>query len=191
MTMSHFAALEEIRIRFGGIGGQGAVLLGDVLGHGGALAGLNSACSTIYGSRARGGASQSDVILSPAAIDFPHVIHPHVLVAMADEPYAINVGSLTNPAVVLFDAYHFKDMELKKKENHFAFQATRTVMDALGAAQPANFFMLGALVGMTGIIAHAPIFEAMRQRVRPRFFESNRKAFELGARQGRRFAAED
>jgi 2-oxoglutarate ferredoxin oxidoreductase subunit gamma len=188
--MFDFSSLEELRVRFGGIGGQGAVLLGDVLGNAGALAGLDSACSTIYGSRARGGASQSDVILAKQPIDFPHVVHPHLLVAMAEEPYHINVGSLIDPAIVLYDEYHVQDPDIRAKPHHYSVPATRTVLDKLGASQPANFCMLGALVGLTDAVETKAVEEAMTKHVRQRFVEMNRQAFELGVPHGKKIGQE-
>ena len=70
-----------IALRFGGLGGQGLVTLGAVLAEAAAAAGLKVAASQSYGSRARGGATRSDVILSAEPIDFPHVhqfsLKPH------------------------------------------------------------------------------------------------------------------
>ena len=189
--MIDFPILEELRVRFGGIGGQGAVLLGDVLGHAGALAGLDSACSTIYGSRARGGASQSDVILARRSIDFPHVAHPHILVAMAQEPYELSVEALIEPAVVLYDEYHIKDRDIAGRDRHYPVPATRTVIEELRASQPANFFMLGALVGMTQAVETAYVEEAISRHVRKKFVEMNRRAFRLGVSHGHELPREE
>ena len=170
----------SLQVRFGGIGGQGAVLLGDVLGHAGALAGLRTAGSTVYGSRARGGATRADVILSREEIDFPHVVHPQVLVSLAQEPYTINRPFLRDPGVVLYDAYHLKEGQIEKQDTTLSVPATKDVLEEFGRGQPANFYMLGALVGLTAVVPMEPVEIAMSKRVKARFVDMNRKALRLG-----------
>lgn len=175
-----FKSTGSLRVRFGGIGGQGAVLLGDVLGHAGALAGLRSAGSTVYGSRARGGATRADVILAREAIDFPHVVHPQILVTLAEEPYSINRPYLNNPGMVLYDEYYFEESQLDKEDTTVSVPATKEVLKVFGRGQPANFYMLGALVGLTSVVPIEPVEVAMSQRVKARFADMNRKALQMG-----------
>ena len=89
------AQRDRWQLRFGGMGGQGVVVLGDTIALAGALGGWHAAASTSYGAQARGGASKADVVLSPEPIDFPHVERPDVMVLVSQEAYeAYTVGEL-------------------------------------------------------------------------------------------------
>ncbi len=170
---------EGLAIRLAGIGGQGAVLLGDVLAHAGALDGLSSACSTLYGSQARGGAAKSEVILSRHQIDFPHAEHPHILVALSQEAFDAFAQDMADPAIVLADSYFVKKADREELDVRL-FSATQTVLDELGASQPANFFLLGVLVGLTGCVGRESLDDAMKAHVRARHLDVNRRAVDLG-----------
>ena len=97
-----------VGVRFGGLGGQGLVTLGAVLAEAGALAGLRVAASQHYGSRARGGATYSDVILSAEEIDYPHILHPDILVVLAQQAYDLYAPTLEAKGVILADSFFVK-----------------------------------------------------------------------------------
>ncbi len=175
---------EGLAIRFAGIGGQGAVLLGDVLAHAGALDGISSACSTLYGSQARGGATKSEVILSHHAIDFPHAEHPHILLALSQEAFDIFADNMAEPAIVLCDSYFVKKTDRPGLDVR-PFAATQTVLDELGKSQPANFFLLGVLVELTHCVSRDSLDSAMKAHVRSRHIDMNRRAVDLGMQAAR------
>ena len=100
-----------VEFRFGGLGGQGLVTLGAVLASAAAQQGLNVAASQSYGSRARGGATRSDVIVSAQAIDFPHVHHPDVLVVLAQEAYDLYAQEVCEQGLILADSFFVTPQE--------------------------------------------------------------------------------
>ena len=72
-------------MRIAGFGGQGVLLLGEVLAEAGLDAGLEVSWLPSYGPEMRSGTSNCHVRLSRQAIDSPLVLAPNVLVAM-NEP---------------------------------------------------------------------------------------------------------
>ncbi len=74
------------QIRFGGVGGQGMVLAGRLLGKAAALFdGKEAVCTQTYGPEARGGASRADVVISDSPIDYPFVVEADVLAVFLQE----------------------------------------------------------------------------------------------------------
>ena len=68
-----------IDVRFSGVGGQGIVLAGRLLGKAAALHdGKEAVCTQTYGPEARGGASRADVVISDESVDYPFVIEADV-----------------------------------------------------------------------------------------------------------------
>ena len=145
-----------VQVRFGGLGGQGLVTLGAVLAEAGALDGLQVAASQAYGSRARGGATRSDVILSNGEIEFPHVIHPDLLVVLAQEAYDLYADGIAPGGVLLADDFFVKP-NLKLNARQLTIPGTRTAMEGAKNKVAANFVMLGSLVAFSQEIGRAHV----------------------------------
>lgn len=173
-----------VRLRFGGLGGQGLVTLGAVLATAGARSGLQVAASQAYGSRARGGATRADVILSDEEIDFPHVHQADLLVVLAQEAYELYAPGVSPESVVMYDDF-FVEPATGVPARQLAVPGTRTAIDRVGNKVSANFVMLGALTGYTRLMELDPLVQALDEMVRERFREVNRKALELGHELGR------
>jgi len=173
------------RVRFGGLGGQGLVTLGAVLAEAGALDGLQVAASQSYGSRARGGATRADVILSREEIDFPHVVEADVLVVLAQEAYELYLPGVTDGGLILADDF-FVEITQHTGIRQLSVEGTRSAVEKIGNKVAANFVMLGSLVGLEGLVGQDSIEKAMEKLVRPRFLDTNLKAFELGLGLGQR-----
>jgi 2-oxoisovalerate ferredoxin oxidoreductase beta subunit len=75
----------DLQVRVAGFGGQGVLLLGEVLAEAGLHAGLEVSWLPSYGPEMRSGTSNCHVRLARELIDSPLVAHPDVLVAM-NEP---------------------------------------------------------------------------------------------------------
>ena len=75
----------DMRVRVAGFGGQGVLLLGEMLAEAGLDAGLEVSWLPSYGPEIRSGTSNCHVRLSNQPIDSPMVVQPNVLVAM-NEP---------------------------------------------------------------------------------------------------------
>jgi 2-oxoglutarate ferredoxin oxidoreductase subunit gamma len=180
---------DRVEIRFAGQGGQGVVVASAILGEAATRAGLSAAGSTVYGSQARGGAARADLVLARCGfIDFPHVTHPHYLAVMSDEVYRAYLPGLATDGVVLFDSYYVE--RDPGGAVHHEVEATRMALDALGRSVAANIVMLGALIGLTGIVKTEHASEALRASFAHPFHEANEKALSIGVERGRAIAAQ-
>lgn len=178
------------RVRFGGLGGQGIVMAGSLLGEAATLAGLHAAGSNSYGAAARGTACRSDVVLSDVEIDYPHVTTADVLAVMSQAALDKYLPALASGGVVFAD--DFSIQRAPERKEAFAFHlvpATHTAVREFGSRQGANIVLLGVVLGATGVVAREPVEEAIRRTVRPRFHEANLRALALGFDIGRPLAA--
>jgi 2-oxoglutarate ferredoxin oxidoreductase subunit gamma len=166
------------RIRFGGVGGQGIVLAGRLLGKAAALFdGKEAVCTQTYGPEARGGASRSDVIISDQPVDYPFVTEADILAALFHEAYARFRDRLRPGGLLIVDTglvQPFGD-----DENICGLPATR-IADELGSRLVSNLVILGYLVGRTGVVSRASVVEAIRTTVRAEFVELDMKALDAG-----------
>jgi 2-oxoglutarate ferredoxin oxidoreductase subunit gamma len=165
-------------------------MAGAIVGEAATRTGLVAACSSSYGSQARGGVTRSDVIVVRAGlIDFPHVSRPDLLAVMNDESYRAFLPSLAASGVVLADP-HRVDRDRSDPRPHHEVEATRIAADELGKVQSANVVMLGAVVGLTALCAEEHVRAAVREAFGDGAFAVNDEALRIGLELGRALAGE-
>ena len=61
-----------------------------------------------------------------------------------------------------------------------ALDATHLALEALGDRQGANFVMMGAFLGATGILTLEEVDAAVEEKMGQRFWELNKRALRIG-----------
>jgi len=178
--MSEPQARSHWQLRFGGMGGQGVVVIGDTIALAGALTGWHAAGSTSYGAQARGGASKSDVVLSRDPIDFPHVERPDALVLISQEAYEAYTADEPRPPLILVDSFVVHPAALGPDVRLVEINATGLAMDELGNRQGSNFVIMGAFLAATGILTAEAVDAAIEQKMAPHWWELNKRALRVG-----------
>lgn len=170
-------------VRFGGVGGQGIVLAGRLLGKAAALYDGKEAVSTqSYGPEARGGASRSDVIISNEQVDYPFVTKADVLAVFFQEAYVAFRDCLKPGGLLIVDTGLVQPFD--GEDNLHGIPATRIAED-LGSRMAANVVTIGYLVGKTGIVSEESVIKAIRSTLKPKIVDMNLEAFEAGVRLAR------
>jgi len=166
-------------IRFAGFGGQGLLLAGIVLGKTACLFGGKQAAQTqSYGTEARGGASQCNVVIDDREITYVGVVSPDVFVVMSQEAYDKLVGEVKEGGVVFYDSDLVKVKEAPNLRQ-IPVPSTSAAKD-LGRQMVANVVMLGAMVEGTRIVAPDRVKACLRESVPPGTEELNLRAFDKG-----------
>ncbi|HUU84865.1 MAG TPA: 2-oxoacid:acceptor oxidoreductase family protein [Phycisphaerae bacterium] len=171
-----------MNIRLAGFGGQGIVMAGYVLGRAGLLDGRNALQTQSYGSESRGGASKSDVIISseqildllPTALD--------VLVAMSQPALDTYVASLKPEGILIYDSGLAQPSDGGVRA--VGVPATAVAEKTFGRDVVANVIVLGCLVGVTGVVSHEALCQAVSKSVPPKTVEMNLRALEEGIKLG-------
>lgn len=165
--------------RFAGFGGQGLLLAGIILGRTAAIyAGKHAAQTQSYGTEARGGASQCNVVIADEEITYVGVVNPDVFVVMSQEAYDKLIGEVKNGGLVFFDA----DLVKIKEElplQQIPVPATKAATE-LSRTMVANVVMLGAMIEGTKIIDADLVKSCLRESVPEGTEELNLKAFAVG-----------
>lgn len=168
------------QIRFGGVGGQGIVLAGRLLGKAAALFdGKEAVCTQTYGPEARGGASRADVIISDAPIDFPFVTEADVLAVFFHEAYLRFRDGLRSGGTMIIDTGL---VQPRDDDAGICGLPATNIAEELGNRLATNVVMLGYLVGKTGVVSRESIEEAIRTTVKPQIIELDLKALDAGIR---------
>ena len=170
----------DLRVRVAGFGGQGVLLLGEVLAEAGLDAGLEVSWLPSYGPEMRSGTSNCHVRLSSDPIDSPLVTVPNVLVAM-NEPSLKKFDASVRPGGwVIYNGETFPEECARKDVRVLALPFTH-VADELGDSRAANMVILGALLELSGALPQASIDAALRRLVKnPRWRELDERALARG-----------
>ena len=170
----------DLHVRVAGFGGQGVLLLGEVLAEAGLDAGLEVSWLPSYGPEMRSGTSNCHVRLSREPIDSPLVTVPNVLVAM-NEPSLRKFDASVRPGGwVIYNGDVFPE-ECAREDVHVLALPFTHIADELGDSRAANMVMLGALLEITDALPQASIDDALRRLVKnPRWVELDERALTRG-----------
>ncbi len=170
----------DLQVRIAGFGGQGVLLLGEVLAEAGLDAGLEVSWLPSYGPEMRSGTSNCHVRLSRQAIDSPLVTAPNVLVAMNEPSLRKFDKSVRAGGWVIYNGDEFP-ADCTRDDVHVLAVPFMRLADELGDPRAANMVMLGALLEIAGVLPQASIDAALRRLVKnPRWVELDERALTRG-----------
>ena len=177
---------KDINIRFCGFGGQGIVLSAIIFGTTAVTrAGLNAVQMQSYGSEARGGECQAEVIVSGNPIESPLADAMDVVVAMSQPALDKFIGTLKSGGLLIIDPEFVKKPD-REDISICEFPATQTATD-IGVKLAANMAMLGFIQEKLQIFSDEDLLEVISANVPAKFLDANIKA----ATSGMQFAREN
>lgn len=145
-----------------GFGGQGVLLMGQLITYAGMIEGKNVSWLPSYGPEMRGGTTNCCVIVSDEPVGSP-------VVTEADSVIVFN-----RPSLDKFESYlkqggslFINSSLIDKKESRgdlkpFYIPANDAAMN-LGNAKVTNIVMLGAFIAATGVVRKESIMEAVKK----------------------------
>ncbi len=170
---------KRTEIKIVGLGGQGVVLAGQILGRAAVYDGKYAVQTQSYGAEARGSAAKSEVIISDEPIKFPKVRKCDILVAMSQTALNKHLDSLKEDGVLMCDKDMVKEIP-ESKAKTFLVSATGIAEAEFERRIYANVVMLGALTRATGIVSREAMENAIRDSISEEMLEENLRGFQLG-----------
>ena len=167
----------DLQVRVAGFGGQGVLLLGEVLAEAGLHAGMEVSWLPSYGPEMRSGTSNCHVRLAREPIDSPLVVHPDVLVAM-NEPSLHKFCASVRPGGWIFYNGDTVPKECEREDVHMLARPFTHVADELGDGRAGNMVILGALLEATRALPQASIDAALETS--PRWLTLDERALARG-----------
>ena len=165
-------------IRISGLGGQGIVLAGQILGKAAAYDGKNAVQTQSYGSEARGSVAKSEIVISDTQIGYPMVRKCDILVGLSQEAVDKNIKDLKEGGTLLVDDSIVKNLP-DTKARIYKISATK-IAESCGEKLYANIVMLGALIRFTKIISAETVEKAIKDSVPKKSVNINIQAFRKG-----------
>lgn len=172
--------MKRTEILIGGVGGQGVILAGIILGVAATLFDGKKAVQTqAYSSEQRGGMARAEVIISSSPITDPQVRRPDILIALAQDAINRHIKKVKPSGLVIYDADLVKEIPQDNWEL-LGVPATSLADQEMGSIIVANLILLGQLIKKTGILSAEAVEKAIAANVPAKAKELNLKAFRRG-----------
>jgi 2-oxoglutarate ferredoxin oxidoreductase subunit gamma len=171
----------KTEIVLSGVGGQGLISTGEIVGKAAAIyENFNATMTASYGSETRGTFTKTDIIISDGQIGYPNVERPDVILCLAQVAYDRYIDKFKDGTKVFYDT----DMVVKApgaKGEHVSFPF-RTMSIELGSIQVANTIALGAILKQTGILKKESVMAAISARFhgKDKVIALNDRALDMG-----------
>lgn len=176
MTGNHY------EMRFSGSGGQGMMLMGDVLAQ---AAGIQEGKEVVllksYGPEARGGACRSELITDTVAISYPSLREPDFVLAMSQLACDKYTSDMDMENGVLLVDPDLVERVPKQVRHIYRIPLTEIARRETGKAITANVVALGAISVLSRGAGEEAVKNAVLNRFPPKLHDINLKAFEAGA----------
>jgi 2-oxoglutarate ferredoxin oxidoreductase subunit gamma len=176
--------IDRFEIRLSGLGGQGILTLGKVMGHGLSLGhGYFVTQTQSYGPEARGGASRSDLVVSSQPISYPKTESVDLLVALSQEACYLYYPNLKTRGLLLIDT----GLVTQPPSNvYLGLPFTQWAEEKIKVPQAMNTIVLGAVTHLLCFSQRATMRKALEEALPPKLHQVNFKAFNLGFREAQK-----
>ena len=171
--------MKKVEVRISGLGGQGVVLAGQILGRAAIYGGKNVVQTQSYGAEARGSLAKSEIIISDETIGFPTVRKCDILIAMNQEALDKHLQSLKEDGILIVDTSYVKQIP-EKKVKLFKVPATEMAEKTFGSKIYSNMIMLGILNKVSKLVSEEAMQNAIEDTVGTKNANINKKAYKKG-----------
>ena len=172
-------------IIFSGIGGQGIMLMGQILTQAGLEEGKQVSWIPSYGPEMRGGTAYCSVVISDERIGSPIVVEPTILVVMNLPSLHRFQKDLLPKGTLIINESLAPERSSRKDIQQFVLPMNE-LADQVGDKKALNFIALGALLAATGVVdpkaLQAAVLKMFGKKFaeKPELMEVNQRAFQVG-----------
>lgn len=183
--------MPNTEIRVGGLGGQGVILCGMIIGKAASIHdGKHATLIQAFGPEARGSACSAQVMISDQPIGYPYVKHPDLLIVMSLDAAAQFVPQLKPGGLVLYESELIPQLPpLPAGARALGIPATRFA-EELGRRLVLNIVMVGFFAGVTGLLSFEAVEKAVLDSVPKGTEDLNLRALRKGHEYGLEVAAQ-
>lgn len=171
----------EKQLFIGGFGGQGAALIGKMIGYAAAVEEKDSAFFPEYETAMRGGASNCTVIVSDEKIKSVVLEQFDVIAAMDKRTVAEHLNRVKTGGTLIVNTSLVKD-PVVREDIKIIDLPMNDMADELGNEKTANIVMLGAIAAVTGMVKKETLIHKIESQFegKEKVIALNIKAFEKG-----------
>ena len=172
----------EKQLIIAGFGGQGVLLMGQLLAYSGMLSGREVTWMPAYGPEMRGGSANCSVVISSSPVGSPKVEDADVVIAMNRPSMELFESSVVKGGLLLYNS-SLIDVKPSRDDITAVAVPCNEIADSLGNGKVANMVMLGALMEKTKPFDIELLVEALRHKLgakKEKLIPLNREAITKG-----------
>lgn len=175
-------------VMFAGFGGQGIMLIGQMLAYAGMGEGKKVVWLPSYGPEMRGGTAYCTVVVSDKEIGSPIVDRPQSICVL-NRPSLDKFHKKVKPGGLLLINSSLVGASTDRTDIDVLSVAANDIAMEMGTGKAANMCVLGAYVGRTKVVKIESLYELIRKQFekKPQFIDVNMrvldKGYELGSNQ--------
>lgn len=173
----------SINITIAGSGGQGVVVVGNLIARACLMEGKNVSGWVAYGAEMRGGTANATVVVSKEEIACPFVETPDLAIIL-NQPSLERFGSSVVAGGLILLNTSMIQRSLERDDVEQLHVAATELAHRLGNLKVANIVALGAFIDHTRLVAKDSICRAIEDLFsakNPQMVDLNLKALEVGA----------
>ncbi len=168
---------------FAGFGGQGVLLMGQLLAYAGMLEDKEVSWLPSYGPEMRGGTANCSVVVSDSPVASPIVTMATTVVAM-NRPSLDKFEDSVLPGGKLFINSSIIDKKPERSDIEVYYVPCNEIAEELGNPRVANMVMLGAYIEKTKCVDFESVLQALLYKLgekKAHLIPLNREALNKGA----------
>lgn len=154
--------MSTTKLFFAGSGGQGILLMGQMITYAAMLEDKSSTFLPSYGPEMRGGTANCTVVVSDKPVSCPLIYEADAIVVM-NLPSLIKFEPMVKPGGVLLVNSSIIDQPAKRTDIKVVNVPVNEIAKELGNLKVANIVMLGALVRSTNVVSEKSVEAVMHK----------------------------
>ncbi len=164
-----------------GFGGQGVLLVGQLVAYAGMLEDKQVSWMPSYGPEMRGGTANCSVIISDELIGAPIIAEPTAVVAMNLPSMDKFEPTIKSGGVLIVNSSLISSEPRRKDLVVYKVPATEIATE-IGNAKVANMVILGAVIAATNVVTVEGAIKAFQKKFasKPKMFAVNEEAIRRG-----------
>ncbi len=170
------------KVIIAGFGGQGVMLMGQLLSYAATAKELNTLWFPSYGPETRGGTANCSVTISESLVNSPVISTPDSIIIMNKPSLEKFQPKLKKGGNLFLNTTLVKDVEIRDDVNVYEINAN-TIAKKLGNIKVANMVVLGAYLAVTKVFTEEEVLNILKQKFtgdKAKLIEINRAALEAG-----------
>jgi len=167
-----------------GFGGQGVMLMGNVLASAAMQAGRQVTYMPVYGVEMRGGTANCTVVISDKPVGSPIVQEPLCAVVMNRPSAEKFAPQVKKKGLVLVNSSLVEDKYVQARTKRVYMVPTLELAQEVGNPRLANMVMLGALAQVSGLVSVEQVIASLPKALDKRYHKMipiNSEALRRGA----------
>lgn len=167
-----------------GFGGQGVLLMGQIIAYAGMLEEKNVSWMPSYGPEMRGGTANCCVIVSDEPVGSPVVTEADAVIVL-NKPSLDKFEKSLKPGGSLFINSSLIDKKATRSDVMVHYIPVNDIAAEIGNARVANIVMLGAYIASSGTVSKESVIKAVEHvlgKSKAHLIPVNEKAFDEGVK---------